>query len=149
MHLLSLYRSVLHLGITIVMHRYPRVGHAAITYMVSYKIDRSILTGKIQIIRKTNAQSNDLKYFKSYKWYFVNWFFKMIIIHQKCQTFNKNGIYEILDSLQRKVWHFLSWGEERMWLKVTEQRPHLCNKWKFGKINIFNNKIRNVKTCIP
>ena len=103
MHLLSLDRSVLHLGITIVMHRYPRVGHAGITYMVSYKIDRSILTGKIQIIRKTNAQSNDLKYFKSYKWYFVNWFFKMIIIHQKCQTFNKNGIYEILDSLQRKV----------------------------------------------
>ena len=76
MHLLSLDRSVLHLGITIVMHRYPRVGHAGNTYMVSYKIDRSILSEKIQIIRKTNVQFDDLKYFLSDERYFVKLVFQ-------------------------------------------------------------------------
>ena len=56
MHLLSLYRSVLHLGITIVMHRYPRVGHADITYMVCNKIDRSIHTKKYSVLRN-NAET--------------------------------------------------------------------------------------------
>ena len=87
------------------MHRYPRVDHAGNTYMVGYKIDRSILTEKFKLTGKQMCNRTIQKCFKSderrilCKLVFQNDYHPS----KNAKTFNINGLYEILESLQRKV----------------------------------------------
>ena len=139
MHLLSLYRSVLHLGITIVMHRYPRVGHAGTTYMACNKIDRSIHTKNV-VLSWNNLQTNHLFWIFQSLEVFCKLLFSYYRHPSNMSNFQHKRLNELLESLERVeslTFFVMRWIN--FVTKMTE-RPFYAVRWKFGKINIFNNK---------